>query len=181
MNTIFLQPGTEEDWWPQGLSLERTAVAVSSFIHDVPKLRSRLSRSVLNFKAGNISNCLDAWRDITDNRDILETVCGLPVELEASRVADLAQPIYPHSRDLHQLSMEISKLLDKGVIKECMPEPGTVISPVFLREKADGKHRLILNLKRFNTLIEDSHFKMETLQSMIPLIQKNMCTCVQLI
>ena len=111
MDTIFLQPGAEEEWWPQGLSLENTAVAVSNFIHDVPKLRSRLSQSVLNFKAGNISNCLDAWRDITDNRDILETVCGLPVELEASRVADLAQPIYPHSRDLHQLSMEISKTM----------------------------------------------------------------------
>ena len=98
---------------------------------------------MLNFKAGNISNFLDASRDITDDRNILETVCGLPAELEASRVADLAQPIHPHSRDFHQFSMEISKLPEKCVIKECIPETGTVLSPVFLRKKVDGKHRQI--------------------------------------
>ena len=160
------------------MSLDNYTTSVRKFIVDVPKLKVKLSQSVKHFHAGNITNCLDAWRTITDNEDILETVRGLPVELEISRTAELAYPSYPHSRDLNALQSEISNLLRKGVITTCALEPGSVISPIFLREKADGKHRLILNLKRFNTLIEDSHFKMETLQSMIPLIQRNcyMCT-----
>jgi hypothetical protein len=68
---------------------------------------------------------------------------------------------------------EIETLLKKGVISECLHEPGEVISPVFTRAKKDGSHRMILNLKKLNTEVSYHHFKMETLQVALTLIRKD--------
>lgn len=51
--------------------------------------------------------------------------------------------------------------------------PGECISPIFLRPKKDGSHRLILNLKKLNTTIVYRHFKMDTLKSAINLVTPN--------
>jgi hypothetical protein len=45
------------------------------------------------------------------------------------------------------IDSEIQNLLKKGVIVESTREPNEYISPIFLRPKKDGSHRLILNLK----------------------------------
>ena len=50
---------------------------------------------------------------------------------------------------------------------------GEYISPIFVRGKKDGSHRLILNLKSLNQSITYRHFKMDTLQSAINLITPN--------
>ena len=66
-----------------------------------------------------------------------------------------------------------NKLLKKGVVVECEHEPVEYISPIFLREKTDGTQRLILNLKHLNKYLEYKHFKMQTLQTILTLIQPN--------
>ena len=66
---------------------------------------------------------------------------------------------------------EVNKLLEKGVAVECEHEPAEYISPIFLREKTDGTQRLILNLKHLNKYLEYKHFKMQTLQTILTLIQ----------
>ena len=53
----------------------------------------------------------------------------------------------------------------------CEHEQGEFISPIFLRDKNDGSHRLNLNLKCLNKYIEYKHFKMQTFQSALSLIQ----------
>ena len=68
---------------------------------------------------------------------------------------------------------EVNKLLEKGVVVECEHEPVEYISPIFLREKTDGTQRLILNLKHLNKYLEYKHFKMQTLQTILNLIQPN--------
>ena len=68
---------------------------------------------------------------------------------------------------------EVNKLLEKGVVVECEHEPVEYISPIFLREKTDGTQRLILNLKHLNKYLEYKHFKMQTLQTILTLIQPN--------
>ena len=47
------------------------------------------------------------------------------------------------------------------------------MSPVFLRAKSDGTHRLILNLSKLNEHLEKIHFKMETLKSVVTLVKKD--------
>ena len=67
----------------------------------------------------------------------------------------------------------VNKLLKKGVAVECEHEPVKYISPIFLREKTDGIQRLILNLKNLNKYLEYNHFKMQTRQTILTLIQSN--------
>ena len=70
---------------------------------------------------------------------------------------------------------EIEKLLNKGVIVGTDRETGDFISSVFLREKKDGSHRMILNLKALNKNIVYHHFKMDTLGSVIKLKLNILC------
>ena len=58
----------------------------------------------------------------------------------------------------------------KRVLVESEQEYGEILSPIFLRAKLDGSHRLILNLKRPNKFITKLHFKMETINSILNLI-----------
>ena len=66
---------------------------------------------------------------------------------------------------------EIQNLLKKGVIKPSAHEPGEFISPIFLRAKSDGTHRVILNLKEFNQHVQYHHFKMDTLETAINMMK----------
>ena len=68
---------------------------------------------------------------------------------------------------------EVNKLLKKGVVVECEHEPVEYISPIFLKEKTNGTQRLILNMKKLNKHLEYKHFKMQTLQTILNLIQPN--------
>ena len=67
----------------------------------------------------------------------------------------------------------LTKLLQKGVIIKSVHEIGEIISPIFLRDKPDGSHRVILNLKATNAFVDNSHFKMETIRSILKLIYPN--------
>ena len=52
-------------------------------------------------------------------------------------------------------------------------ETGDFISPIFLREKKDGSHRMILNLEALNKSIVYRHFKMYALGLVIKLMRPN--------
>ena len=86
------------------------------------------------------------------------------------------QPAVPHSSfskgEELIIAAEIKKLLEKGVINEATHGANEYISTVFTRPKKDGSHTLILNLKNLNQFVTYQHFKMESLQSAVQLIQK---------
>ena len=63
------------------------------------------------------------------------------------------------------MDKELELLLSLGVVELSVEEEGQVISPVFLVKKTDNSHRLILNLKKFNEIVQYEHFKMENLSS----------------
>ena len=66
---------------------------------------------------------------------------------------------------------EVNKLLEIGVAVECEHEPVEYISSILSREKTNGTQRLILNLKNVNGYLEYKHFKMQTCQTVLTLIQ----------
>ena len=72
-----------------------------------------------------------------------------------------------------RLVAQVSKLLFKNIIETTDHDPHEVISSIFIRPKKDGGHRLILNLKGLNQFVTYHHFKMETLQSIVRLVEKN--------
>ena len=75
------------------------------------------------------------------------------------------------------IDKEINELLNQGVIVTADYEHGQFISPIFLRHKKNGEYRLILNLKKFNEHVPYYHFKMDTFESALNLVSKNMYFC----
>jgi len=55
--------------------------------------------------------------------------------------------------------------LEIKAIEKCNPKPDEHVSPIFLVPKSNGEKRFILNLKRLNRFIRNSHFKMEDLRT----------------
>ena len=74
------------------------------------------------------------------------------------------------------ISSLLNKFEQKGVIVETEHEEGEILSNIFIRPKADGSHRLILNLSRLNEHVDKITFKMETLKSALQMISKGSLT-----
>ena len=150
-------------------------VSVNKSNHfDFENILLQLPDLVYNFKAGRLKDYYNFWSEITSDRDILNNISGMKLELNHLPMQWCLPKEYnfTESEKLF-LSDEINKLLKKGVIIETEYESGDFCSNIFLREKKDGTYRLILNLKKLNESIEYHHFKMDTLKSAINLMTKN--------
>ena len=125
------------------------------------------------FRAGNVKKFLPNWQQITKNSEILETVqrtkipfCTIPPSIIKNN-PKFTQP------ETDAIDNEISKLLQKGVVKRSHHEEGEFISPIFVTLKSDGGYRLTLNLKSLNEYIEFEHFKMHGLKEIPKLVERN--------
>ena len=69
--------------------------------------------------------------------------------------------------------------MEKEIISEIdnEHEQESLISNIFLRTKADGSPRMILNLSKFNKLIPKQSFQMETLEKALKLIKPGSFFC----
>ena len=124
------------------------------------------------FRAGNIAKHINGWRSLTSDERILSIVMGCqlefdepPCQTKAPRVTNLS------AKEAQIASVEVQKLLDKGVITKATHDVDEFISTTFTRPKRDGSHRLILNLKKLNEHIVYHHFKMDSLQSAVQLMK----------
>ena len=68
---------------------------------------------------------------------------------------------------------EINRLMSRGVIKPISDSENGFVSSIFLREKKENKHRLILNLKEFNKNVVYRHFKMDNLKTALNMVRQN--------
>ena len=89
-----------------------------------------------NFQGGKIKHYATAWKSITSDPWVLQTVQGYRIEFED----------FPsQSREIQQLSFtaqeqtlvdeEVTKLLDKNVIQKVQRQSGDFISNIFIRPK----------------------------------------------
>ena len=147
---------------------------VSKFETLLPAIITGLEQSVKCFKAGNLTSFLPKWKSITSEREILDMITGTTIDFRYLPVQHRPPAIRKFSDTESQIiETEIKKLLNKGVIVSTDRETDDFISPIFLREKKDGSHRMILNLKALNKSIVYHHFIMDTLGSVIRLIRPN--------
>ena len=111
---------------------------------------------------------------MTSDVNILQTIAGDCIEFISQPPNQWAYPPNSIQRDHTPLvDREISSLLDKGVIVSCAHEPGEFISPIFTVPKKDGTVRPILNLKKLNSYITNSHFKMDAIRTILGLVTPN--------
>ena len=129
-----------------------------------------MKRRVESFEGGSLRHHYKEWENITSDKEILQTVSGLRIELRD--IPEHQSGNFPQdvkSEDL--ITEEIEKLLKKKVIELTHHEIGEFISPTFITNKPDGGNRFILNLKKLNKEIEKKKFKMQTLKSILCLIR----------
>ena len=131
----------------------------------------------MQFRAGNLKNCLDARQKATNDFDVLDWVAHCHIKF-VNNVPPV-QTKFPHAIKFNDkesviIDKEIEKLLNKGVLIPSQHEIGEFISPIFLRLKKNGiDYRMILNLKELNSFVEYEHFKMESLRSVIGMMTPN--------
>lgn len=144
---------------------------VSSHKQYISKLISDLHKQVNCFQAGQNSHCVSEWTKLTSDQEILDMVKGYTIELHEEPPLSGTRSNYQFSTTEEQvIELEISKLITKKVIIPSYHEVGEFISPIFLCPKKDDTHRMILNLKHLNTCVDNYHFKMDTLWSVIKLM-----------
>ena len=126
--------------------------------------------------AGKTRFHLNNWEKLTKDKWILQTICGYHVELESTPCQKtIPKPLKFDKPEAEKISDEISRFLKCKVIEKVHDSDNSeYISNIFTRPKKDGKVRVILNLKQFNTdCMENIHFKMETLKHAVESMRRD--------
>ena len=146
---------------------------VSTLAELMPALVSYCRLKTETFKAGQNSLKLPEWRKITSDAEVLCTVAVENIDF-TSLPQQISYKINQFSeKENGIIDLEIQRLLGKEVIVESSHEQDEFISPIFLRPKPDGSHRLVLNLEKFNENVVYRHFKMESIWTAISLMKPN--------
>lgn len=118
---------------------------------------------------------IENWRNITHDPAILTIAENCQIEFD-SDFSYLKNKSWNQRKfnkiEEKVIDKEIEILLDMKVIIEAKHEYGEVISPIFTVPKKNGEYRMILNLKELNQSVAYHHFKMDTFESTIKLINK---------
>lgn len=124
--------------------------------------------------AGRLKCFSSKWKELTTNSHILSHISGykIPFDSKPFQIKVYNQTFSIEENKL--IIVALDELLCKNVIKICQPCSEQFISKIFLRDKPNGKKRLILNLKQLNSFITAPHFKMEDYRTALRLIQENM-------
>jgi len=77
-------------------------------------------------------------------------VMGMSIEFCDKPIQHYLPKSERSEREIQIISDEINKLLTKGAIEVTGHSDNEIISDIFLRDKNDGSHRMILNLKKLN-------------------------------
>ena len=170
--TTFPQQGEQTQQPTKEKQFQKKLINIETMVSDIQILKLYLKDRVTCFQAGALKYFTAAWKDITTDYEIIQTITGLRIP---TPLLPLARPQYPLNRQHSvEIDLQIAELLKKGVVVETQHENGEFISPIFLTAKNDGGYRLILNLKKLNSTIEKKKFKMQTLASILCLIRPNM-------
>lgn len=121
--------------------------------------------------AGRLSFFKAAWMKVTNNPTVLSWIEGykipfhrLPPSTDSTQSRELS------CDEKTALLAATKELLSLGAISICTSIPTQFISPIFLTDKSNGKKRFILNLKKLNTYVHTSHFKMEDYRTALRLV-----------
>ena len=121
---------------------------------------------------GRLAYCLDNWKLLTQDSQVLQSVAGFHIPFVEAPVQSMEPPCYQQGGQEDTLiEEEIQSMLDKGAISMVQPVDRQFVSPLFLVPKKDGSQRPVINLKKLNQFVEYQHFKMEGLHLLKDLIQ----------
>ena len=131
-----------------------------------------------NFIAGKTKLHLNNWYKLTNDKWVLQTICGYHVELNRVTTQKyVPKPLRFDKTEQAKIAMEINRFLQCQIIEEVhsyMDSDMSISQTFLLVPKKDGTIRIILNLKAFNSdFMQNIHFKMETLKHAVDSMRKN--------
>ena len=103
----------------------------------------------------------------------MRTIAGETIEFSSHPIQQSYPPNFICKDHVTLVEAEICSLKEKEVIVPCDHDLGEFISSIFSVPKKDGNVKLILNLKKLNTFAVNSHFKMESISTVIKLATSN--------
>ena len=130
---------------------------------------AKIKLAVSNFPR----HSLGAWKELTSDKEILSTVIGMKIDFDEPPQQHFLPTCQRPASEEAVIDLEVKKLLSKSVIEPTGHSQGEIISDVFVRAKKDGGHRMTLNLKNLNKYANKLHFKMDTLNTIIKLVEKD--------
>ena len=98
---------------------------------------------------------------------------GIKIDFETTPRQNFFPNCTRSATETNIMDAEIKKLSSKRVIEPTAHCCNESISDVFVREKKDGTRTMILNLKNLNQHANKIHFKMDTLNTIIKLVDKD--------
>ena len=123
----------------------------------------------VNFIGGRIHLFIKNWYLLTSLPDIINVIRGHNINFipDPPPFKDLSRP----GRASTSEGKVIQSLLHSKVIEITNSEG--FVSPIFLKRKPSGLHRLILDLSALNLEVEYNHFKMQSLSDALLLVKQN--------
>ena len=140
----------------------------------VPTLSTHMLQPNNNLKiAGRLQHFKHEWRKLTSDPEIMDMINGMSIPFvdKIPVQTKLPRQIPMSKEESKAVDKEVQNLLDDGVIVPTVRTGVDYFSNIFTRPKPNGSYRVILNLKHFNDYVEKVHFKMETVQNAISLMQ----------
>ena len=117
---------------------------------------------------------MDVWKSFTNDPYVLSAIEGYKLEFDSAPVQLRVPNEIPFSGEEQDVvSEEIESMLAKGAIVPSEHEPDEFISTIFIVPKSNGKFRPVINLKFLNEFVHYEHFKQETFNVVLDLVQEN--------
>jgi hypothetical protein len=139
----------------------------------------RISNFVLREKddfplGGRLRFFADFWRKLAPSREVMSLILGAVIPFTAMPHQDRVPPqCVFNAEETEQVRAMVNELLQMEAVVPVDPKPDQFVSQLFLVTNKDKSKRAILNVKQINeNFLPKQHFKMETLQSILPLIRR---------
>ena len=130
-----------------------------------------LVNNELNFCGGKIGTCLEIWFSLVSGAWMRRVLSGHILEFSSLPPLRSLRPLILSSSDQLALDAALVEYIRCGIVEWVSDHEGSYFSNVFPVLKKDGlSARVILNLKDLNPYVVYSHFKMDSLVSILPLI-----------
>ncbi len=124
---------------------------------------------------GRLRYFVDFWRKIAPSCEVISLVLGAKIPFTCKPVQSRIPPQCKFNvEETSEVCKMVNDLLEMDTIVPVEPKPDQFVSQLFLVTNKDLSRRAILNVnKNINEeFLPRQHFKMETLQSILPLIRR---------
>ena len=123
---------------------------------------------------GRLTHFVEKWKSITTDQWLIDLVAeGYKLEFNKIPKFQGVKETHVTSTNLELISLEVKELLAKGCI-EHVPVNQIMdgfYSTFFLVKKKTGDMRPVINLRPLNKYLRKQHFKMDTLKTVLNLVQ----------